>query len=134
MTYFIIRAVLSFGITLVLLLLLLRLLSRFPKEQCRRPLQIFYPSICALLLILHVLRSTAPLAFDSLSVMRKAYAFKQVKVSSRQALPGNLKTEEGEIFRYVPFTLEIEAGKSYNLSYTPLKKYIIEISEIDSTK
>lgn len=134
MTYFIIRALLSFVIAFLLLQLLLKLLSRYQKERCRKARHVFYPSFCVLALFLYVLRSTAPLAFDGLSVARKIYAFKQVTVSSRQALPGYLKTEDGDVFKYAPFTLEIEPGKTYNLSYTPLQKYIIEINEIDLTK
>lgn len=134
MTYFIFRSLISFGIALALLLLLIRLISRCKKEQCKRPLQVFYPSICAFVLFVYVLRFITPLAFDSLSVARKAYAFKQVTVASRQALPGYLKTVDGDVFIYAPFTLDIKAGKSYNISYTPLQKYIIDISEIDATK
>ncbi len=134
MGYFVFRAVLSFAISIVLLILLIKTSHKYKKENCKKPLQVFYPSICAVLLLVFALYSTAPKLLDTLAVARKAYSFKQVTVASRQALPGVLKTEDGGVYAYNPFTLELESGKSYNISYTPWQKYIINIAAIEKQK
>lgn len=131
MTYFVIRAIVSFGISFLLLLLLIRNSSKFKKEKCKKPIQVYYPSIFAALFLIFVLYSTTPKLFDTLAVLRNAYSFKQVTVASRQALPGVLKTVDGEVYHYNPFTLRLESGKTYNVSYTPWQKYIMNISAIE---
>lgn len=134
MLYFIFRAALAFAFSLILTILLVFLSHRYRKENCRNPLQVFYPSLCALTLIAFSLYSTTPKLLDSLAVMRNAYSFKQVTVASRQALPGVLKTEDGGVYNYNPFSLQIELGKSYNISYTPWQKFIINIAAVETNK
>ncbi len=134
MGYFIVRSLLSFAIAAILLILLLRAHKHYRKESCKRPIQVFFPSIIALVLLVFGLLSTAPFVLDSLAVLRNAYSFKQVTVASRQALPGLLKTEAGEVYHCNPFTVEFDLGKSYNISYTPRRKYIINIAEIEKSR
>ncbi len=134
MVYFLSRAGLAFVFSLGLLILFVFLSKRYRKENCKKPLQVFYPSLCALLLIVFSIYSTAPKLMDSLAVLRNAYSFKQVTVASRQALPGILKTEDGGVYNYNPFSLSLELGESYNISYTPWQKYIINIAEVETKK
>ena len=125
--YFILRLLVDFAISVILLRMLGKASRIFKKKHVKKAYLIYVPTVLSLILILQVVFFMGPKLVDAVRLGGGGIAFAQIEVAEMRRLPGSLTDTHGQTFYYNPLKLKAAAGERYSVRYLPNSRYIVEV-------